>query len=95
MITPQDAAKENDRIHADELAAAEKAVDRALAQSFSTGRPVTIAGSTIKLDYHLRKKLIERYERAGWEVKHHSDQRDGDYYEFSARPTGGIAYLDR
>ena len=83
MISKQDAARENDRIHADQLAAAEKVVDRALSRSYSSGRSVTIATSLINLDYYLREKLMARYRQAGWTVKHTDDQRDGSFLTFS------------
>jgi len=84
MISPRDAAKKNDELHAEQFAAAEKAIDRALSQDYSTGHSVTVCSSRIKVPYQLRSKLINRYRQAGWDVKHTLDQGDGDFYTFKA-----------
>ena len=34
-----------------------------------------------------REKLLDKYKQAGWNVKEISDQRDGDYIEFSYNVT--------
>lgn len=34
-----------------------------------------------------REKLLSKYRQAGWNVKEISDQRDGDYIEFSYNVT--------
>ncbi len=98
MITPQEAAKQNDKLHADQLAAAEKAIDSILASRFISGRSVSIDAKAIPIkDSPLREKLLARYKAAGWSIKHDTgDQRDWyDHYVFSARSTGGLNYLDR
>jgi len=87
MITPGDAARQNDEIHSEQLAAAEKAIDAVLSRSFSSGRSVSIEGKAIPIsDYYLRKKLIDRYRKAGWKVEHTDSQREGSHYSFSAGP---------
>jgi len=83
MISKGDAARQNDELHADQLAAAEKVVDRVLAREYSSGRSVTIASSLVNLDYYQRPKLIARYQKSGWNVKWTDDQREGAWYTFS------------
>lgn len=85
MITPHQASQENDKIHAEALAAAEAKIDKALKSRYFTGGKISLPGNLYGLDYNLRKKLIDRYRKAGWTVEHFSDQRDGDYYYFSAK----------
>ena len=85
MISPQEAAKQNDKIHADRLKAAEEKIDNALARGFFSGGSVSIDTKNIDLDYHLREKLMAKYRKAGWKVEHHSDQRDQtSYLSFTA-----------
>jgi hypothetical protein len=81
MISKRQASQQNDRIYADQLAAAEKFIDRALASRYASGRSVSIDIKEIPLkDRHLRDKLLSRYKKAGWSVKHETgDQRD--WYE--------------
>lgn len=83
MISKKDAAQQNDRLHADVLAAAEKVIDRALASGYASGRSVTIEGPINNLDYHLRAVIIARYREAGWKIKHYDSQREGSSYTFS------------
>jgi hypothetical protein len=83
MISKGEAAKKNSEIHAHRIAAAEKVIDRALSEDYTPGRDVNIAGSLLNLDYHQRENLMTKYRRAGWSVRHISDQRDGDYFSFS------------
>lgn len=83
MISKSDAAKQNDELYADQLAAAEKVIDRALARGYATGRTVSIEGPINNLDHHLRRIVIERYKRAGWNIKHYDCQREGSSYTFS------------
>jgi hypothetical protein len=86
MITPDAAANRNDKIHEEQLAAAEKAVDKLLADGFSTGRPLSIDCNVVcSLDCTLRKRLMDKYRAAGWDVKEYDDQRDGLSYTFSAK----------
>jgi macrodomain Ter protein organizer (MatP/YcbG family) len=85
MITPQEASKKNDQIHAQQLKAAEEKIDRALARGYFSGGKVTVDTKNIDLDYHLREKLMDKYRKAGWKVEHHSDQRDQtSYMSFTA-----------
>ena len=35
---------------------------------------------------NVREKVIQIYEKAGWKVKYESDQREGDYLQFSEAP---------
>lgn len=89
MITPHEAAKRNDELHAEQLAAAEKAIDAVLARRFVTGRSVSIDVKDIPIkDHILRDKLLSRYKQSGWVVKKETgDQRDWfENYVFSAAP---------
>ena len=83
MISKSDAAKQNDIIHADIIASAEKVIDRALASGYASGRSVTIEGPINNLDYHLRAVILARYKKAGWNIKHYDSQREGSSYTFS------------
>ena len=85
MITPKEAAARNDEIYADQLEAAEKILDGHLASRYSTGRRVVIDGRDIPLkDWTLRKRLMDRYRKAGWKVEKHDCQKEGLSYSFSA-----------
>lgn len=97
MISPKEAAKRNDALYADQLAAAEKKIDAELARSYGTGRSVSIDTDSIGLkDHHLREKLMARYRSNGWEIKHHSDQREqSSYYTFTARKHESTDYFNR
>lgn len=97
MINPQEAAKRNDVLYAGQLAAAEKKVDAELSRVYGTGRSVSIDVDAIGLfDHHLREKLMDRYRANGWEVKHHSDQREQtSYYTFVARRHENHDYFSR
>ena len=88
-ISPKDAAAENDQNSNAKLAAAEKKLDAALKSAYRTRRAVHIEGSTLKTwlpDWVDQRDLLDRYRAAGWEVKNHSDQREGtDYYVFTSK----------
>ena len=83
MISKSDAARQNDELHADQLAAAEKVIDRALARGYATGYSVTIEDSINNLDYQLRETILVRYREAGWNIEHFDCQREGSSYTFS------------
>ena len=87
-ISPKDAATKNDQDSSAELAAAEKKLDAALKSAYRTRRAVHIEGSTLKVwlpDWVDQRDLLDRYRAAGWEVEHHSCQKEGtNYYVFSA-----------
>jgi len=86
MISPKDASKKNDQDHAEQLKAAEEKIDKILARGYSSGGAVCIDTERFDLEYSLRERLIDRYRKSGWEVKHHSDQREQTcYYKFNAR----------
>jgi len=86
MISPGEAARKNDELHAEQLIAAEKHIDSVLARSYASGYSVSIDRDNIPIkDYKLRDQLIARYKRAGWKVEHFTDQRDcEDKYIFTA-----------
>jgi hypothetical protein len=89
MITPQEASKRNDQLHAEQLVAAEKAIDAILVRGFISGRSVSIDVKDIPIkDHILRDKLLARYKDAGWQIKKDTgDQRDWyEHYVFSSAP---------
>ena len=47
--------------------------------------PIRIAASFSGVTPYTVQIVIEKYKVSGWDVKYHSDQRDGDSYEFKAR----------
>ena len=68
-------------IEADKLKTAEDSIDQRLMSGFD-GRQITISANIMKGISEVGKEaLIDKYKQAGWDVKYHFDQRDGDFYE--------------
>ena len=65
----------------------EKKIDEMLEKKImsrgSTNASIFINSSFGQATPYTVKLVMERYKAAGWDVKWHSDQRDGDYYEFN------------
>jgi len=86
-ITPQEAKKLNGEDRA-EIQALEKKIDVALAKDFvrhSNRVCITLNYSSQKV----RKEIERLYGEAGWDVKYASDQRDGDFFEFTSKSSYG------
>jgi len=85
VITPEK-AKEMTADERNKIRVLEKSIDAALRE----GR-LTFDSSLFS--QRVRNEIVKMYENAGWSVRHVSDQRDGDYFQFSER--GNQPYWDR
>lgn len=75
--------KESTKLHR-----TEKVLDEYLEQAFDGHRAIVgIPKEYYDLHELTRKDLLKKYENAGWNVKYQSDQRDGDFFEFTIRKT--------
>jgi hypothetical protein len=86
VITPVQAAAQNDQNDTQILAEAEKALDQALGKSYTTNGSVRFSDTTMPLsdDARLRAMLFKRYVNAGWKIVDGHNQQDNEsYYVFS------------
>lgn len=82
-ITPQQAMKLNDG-NRKEIRELEETIDKVLSEEFGKDRS-SVFVNTKYLDGRVRTEIKRMYGEAGWNVRFHSDQRDGDYAEFSPK----------
>lgn len=66
----------------------EQKIDEALQRSYSGRGSVSIdANSVSGLNQLSTEEVIGKYKLAGWDIKYHSDQRDGSFYQFKEQQT--------
>lgn len=73
-VTPQQ-TRELTREEKNLVKTLEKRIDEGLMQRRYT--------FDVPVSAKVREKIIDIYEKAGWQVKYESDQREGDYLQFS------------
>ena len=83
MVRPEELQIANDIAAAQEAAAAEAIIDRNLKAKYAgVGRSIII-DAAMGVRSYIVDYVVEKYRRAGWTVKRVSDQRDGDFFEFT------------
>ena len=84
-ITPQEAMKlqESDR---EEIAELERKIDESLRNRFEGG---SVAINFRYSTRRVREEIERMYGAAGWNVEYVSDQRDGDFFQFSPKRAYG------
>jgi hypothetical protein len=63
----------------------EKRIDKALVEGIQRGSDSITLDASIFPNRIAMKAIRELYENVGWTVKYQSDQRDGDYLQFSRK----------
>ncbi len=86
VISPQEAnykakSKEN-------IKSLEQRIDKALIDSLKNKESMNFSADLFP-DEITRKTIIDKYRDAGWNVKYITDQRDGNYLEFSIKDKTG------
>ena len=84
-ITPDEAFKKS-KPNPEEIGRITQKIDAAIVRQLQTGTRIIIDSHLFGEDWATREAVAAEYIRVGWIVQYHSDQRDGDWYEFS-RPT--------
>jgi hypothetical protein len=78
-ISRDEAAKKFEENNESQLQAIYDRIDKAAIRA--GGGLFTVAADLIPTN--LKSQVVNKYLSLGWAVEHHSDQRDGNYYEFS------------
>ena len=81
-ISPQDLMKRVSDKNRNVLDDLEQKVNESLERSFN-GRSATITPSREfdALPQYMKEQFLDQYRQEGWNVKHHFDQRDGNFLE--------------
>ena len=82
-ISPQDLMKRVSDKNRNVLDDLEQKVNESLERSFN-GRSATITPSREfdALPQYMKEQFLDQYRQVGWEVKQHSDQREGEFLVF-------------
>ena len=97
VVTPKQLEQRVTQKVSQEADMLEKKIDEMLEKEImsrgSTEIPIWIDANFSSVTPYTVKLVIEKYKASGWDVKFHSDQRDGDSYEFKVKqyshPQGG------
>lgn len=82
-ITPREAIGSKLEIEQQAIESFEKRIDDALRKSYDGRGGVSIDPSGVS--GFVREEVVKRFEKAGWDVKYTSDQRDGDFLTFKSK----------
>lgn len=86
-ITPEQAMKLNEDDRA-EVGALEKTIDQTISSRFNQ-RDRRVCVDTGYVGNKALQEIKQMYNEAGWNVKYQSDQRDGDFLEFTPKRNYG------
>ena len=86
VIGPNELENKIKTIQSTLIKAAEESIDKYLELRYDGLSSVAIGVDSFKgMNRLTRESLIGKYRSAGWNVKYTSDQRDGDFYQFSKK----------